>query len=76
MNEPTATWEDLPWTPEVENELLQYLKSRWHGTQDWIWFHERPQVDVQSISSEVGLDFSRPTIGLSLIHISEPTRPY
>jgi predicted nucleic acid-binding protein len=64
MNEPTSTWEDLPWTPEVESELLQYLKSRWHGTQDWIWFHERPQVEVESISREVGLDFSRPTIGM------------
>ncbi len=64
MNEPAATWEDLPWTPQVENELLQYLKSRWHGTQDWIWFHERPQVDVESISREVGVDFSRPTIGM------------
>lgn len=64
MNEPTATWEDLPWTPEIENELLQYLKSRWHGSQDWIWFHERPQVDVESISREVGVDFSRPTVGM------------
>ncbi|MDF3053136.1 MAG: capsule biosynthesis protein, partial [Geminicoccaceae bacterium] len=59
MNEPASTWEDLPWTPEVESELMQYLKSRWHGTQDWIWFHERPQVDVESISREVGVDFSR-----------------
>lgn len=64
MTEPTSTWEHLSWNPALEAELLEYLKSRWHGTEDWIWFHERPQVDVTAISREVGVDFSRPTIGM------------
>lgn len=64
MNEPPETWEDLPWTDQMERELLTYLKSRWHGAEDWIWFHERPEVDVAAISQELGLDFSKPTIGM------------
>ena len=64
MNEPTETWEELPWTAEMETELLDYLRSRWHGAEDWIWFHERPQVEVAAISREVGVDFSKPTIGM------------
>jgi predicted nucleic acid-binding protein len=64
MTEPVETWEDIPWTDEMERELLAYLKSRWHGAEDWIWFHERPQVDLEAISREVGVDFSRPTIGM------------
>jgi hypothetical protein len=64
MTEPIETWEDLPWTPAMESELLDYLKSRWHGAEDWIWFHERPQVELEAIAREVGVDFSKPTIGM------------
>jgi hypothetical protein len=48
----------------MEADIMEYLKSRWQGTEDWIWFHERPQVDVSAISAEVGVDFSKPCIGL------------
>jgi hypothetical protein len=64
MMEPTSAWDHLDWSPEMEGDILAYLKSRWQGTDDWIWFHERPQVDVGSIAAEVGVDFSRPCIGL------------
>lgn len=64
MTEPTETWDDMPWSPELESGLLQYLESRWYGTQDWIWFHDRPMADLERITREVGADFSRPCIGL------------
>lgn len=64
MSEPTTAWGQLEWSPEMEADILDYLKSRWQGTEDWIWFHERPQVDVDSIAAEVGVNFSRPCIGL------------
>lgn len=64
VSEPTAHWENVEWTPQLESETLAYLKSRWHGTQDWIWFHENPQVDVEVIARETGIDFSRSCIGL------------
>lgn len=64
MSEPVDTWENIPWTSDLENEITRYLKSRWFGTQDWIWFHERPQVDIDAIEREVGIDFSKPCVGM------------
>ena len=64
LSEPTSTWTGLPWTPELENEILAYLKSRWQGTQDWIWFHEKPQEDTDAMARELGIDFGRPCIGM------------
>lgn len=64
MTESVSQWEQLPWNQEIENQLLDYLKSRWHGTNDWIWFHERPQFDLSAIAQELSVDFSKPCIGL------------
>jgi hypothetical protein len=63
-SEPTATWEHLALTPELERELLEYLRSRWYGTRDWIWFHERPVADLGEIERRLGIDFTRPCIGM------------
>jgi len=64
MDEPTSTWEDLPWTPEMEREVMDYLKSRWQGTRDWIWFHEKPDEDAARFTRELGVDPDRPIIGM------------
>ncbi len=64
MSEPVAAWEKMAWTPEKEAELMDYLKSRWQGTKDWIWFHEKPEEDPAAIAKELGVDFSRPCIGM------------
>lgn len=64
MTEPTSEWEDMPWGPATEAVTLEYLKSRWQGTNDWIHFLYRPETDVHSIARELGIDFSRPTIGM------------
>lgn len=64
MEEPTAAWDQLDWTPELEQMTLDYLKSRWEGTQDWIWFHEKPQMNLEHISAELDLDLNKPIIGM------------
>jgi hypothetical protein len=64
MSEPASNWEDLPWDGGKERQVMDYLKSRWYGTQDWIWFHEHPQFDLSAIAQEIGVDFSKPCIGL------------
>lgn len=64
MNESTKNWEHIQWTPTIEQRLLAYLKSRWDGSEDWIWFHEHPAYDMSTISREVGVDFRKPSIGL------------
>ena len=64
MSEPVGDWESIQWSPGIESKLSEYLKSRWEGSQDWIWFHERPYFDLTEIANEIGIDFSKPCIGL------------
>jgi hypothetical protein len=64
MTEPTANWENMPWSEKNEQELLKYLKSRWQGTQDWIWFFENPTEELSDIIAELKIDQSHPCIGL------------
>lgn len=64
LEEPMANWEDIEWSSEMEEEVMEYLKSRWRGTRDWIWFHEKPVEELSAISAELGVDFSRPCVGL------------
>jgi len=64
MTEPVSKWENMPWNTRMETELMEYLKSRWRGTNDWIWFQETPDEDLKSIARQLGVDFSRPCIGL------------
>ncbi len=64
MDEPVSAWEDLPWSDTREAELMSYLRSRWHGSRDWITFNANPQDSKDAIARELGIDFSKPTIGL------------
>jgi hypothetical protein len=64
LEEPVTNWENLDWNGEKEEAIMDYLKSRWQGTRDWIWFHEKPQEELSSIAAELGVDFSRPCVGL------------
>lgn len=64
INEATTVWEDMPWSAEHEEVIMDYLKSRATGANDWIWFHEHPEANAQKISAEIGIDFAKPTIGL------------
>lgn len=64
LHEPTANWEHLSWDSGMEEEVMEYLKSRWYGSRDWIWFHEKPEEDLSMIASELGVDFNRPCIGM------------
>ncbi len=64
MTEATAAWEEMAWTQACEDEVMDYLKSRWYGARDWIWFHDKPESDLASISQEFGIDFNRPVISL------------
>lgn len=65
MTEPTAKWEDIPWNQERESRLMTYLKSRWKGSEDWIWFHNRkPQSEWPAIRAKLGIDPHKPCIGM------------
>lgn len=64
MDEPTASWEDMPWGPEQEATILGYLRERWSGTSDWILVQHDAEQDARRIADEMGIDFSVPTVGL------------
>lgn len=64
MTEPVATWEKMEWNRAVESELMDYLQSRRKGTRDWIWFHEKPEEDADSILKALGVDPLKPCVGL------------
>ncbi len=64
MDEPVSAWDEITWRPELEQATLDYLKSRWEGTQDWIWFHEKPEMNLEHITAELDLDLNKPIIGM------------
>lgn len=64
ISEPVHSWENMAWGEKKEKRLMDYLASRWRGTQDWIWFHEKPLFRVEDALRRLGVDFSKPCIGL------------
>ncbi|MEA3225821.1 MAG: capsule biosynthesis protein, partial [Planctomycetota bacterium] len=65
MTEPSEKWLDMPWNGQLESKLMEYLKSRWRGTEDWIWFHNsKPQFEFGTIAAELGIDPDKPCIGM------------
>lgn len=64
LAEPPDTWENIPWDQTKETEILDYLKSRWSGSRDWIWFHEKPDEEIEKIAQTMGLNLEQPIIGM------------
>jgi len=64
MNEPREHWENLQLTAEQDRELTHYLSSRRDGLFDWIVFHRPSAEGPQNLPAVLGLDPSKPVIGL------------
>lgn len=64
MDEPVSAWRQMRWGDQHERFIEDYLKSRWYGTNDWIWFHDRPTFDLKPFAALTGFDPMRPAIGL------------
>jgi hypothetical protein len=64
LSEPREHWEHLDLSASQERELMQYLASRREGMFDWIVFHRPTKQDPQEIARKIGLDPSKPAIGL------------
>jgi hypothetical protein len=64
LSEPSEHWEDLTLTAAQERELMHYLSSRREGLFDWIVFHRPTRQDPQQIARQLGLDPSKPIIGV------------
>jgi hypothetical protein len=64
MNEPRSHWEDNELTPAQDDELMKYLKTRRDGLFDWIVFHRPTTQNADAIATKLGVDRSKPVIGL------------
>jgi hypothetical protein len=64
LDESREHWESLELSPVQERELMQYLGSRRDGMFDWIVFHRPSSRNAGEIAKQIGLDPSRPAIGL------------
>jgi hypothetical protein len=64
MTEPRAHWESLVLSETQERELMQYLASRREGLFDWIVFNRARKDEPQDLAASIGLDPSKPVIGL------------
>jgi hypothetical protein len=64
MSEPVSAWEGMTWDQTRESMLTHYLSQRQNGTEDWIWFNENPQPEVDGALQAMGVRSSVATIGL------------
>jgi hypothetical protein len=64
MSEPLSQWENNGLSPAQEQDLMQYLASRREGMFDWIVFHRPTTLNAKDIAAKIGLDRTRPVIGL------------
>jgi hypothetical protein len=64
MTEPREVWQDVELSAPQERELMKYLESRREGLFDWIVFHRPTRQDPAEIAKRIGIDPSRPVIGL------------
>jgi len=64
ISENVAQWENFDLSKERKSKILDYLESRKTGANDWIWFHDTPQENIEKIKTELGCRLDRPAIGL------------
>ncbi|MBI4699331.1 MAG: capsule biosynthesis protein [Nitrospirae bacterium] len=65
MDEPVDKWINIVWDKRLESNLVNYLKSRWTGKEDWIWFSDASaESDPAKIIKILGIDKSKPSVGL------------
>jgi hypothetical protein len=64
MTEPSEQWERAELSATQDRELTKYLSSRREGLFDWIVFHRPRRQDAADAARRIGLDGSKPVIGL------------
>lgn len=64
LSEPTSIWKGISWTADIEAKTMEYLCSRRDGSSDWIWFHDKPENDAELLIKNLGIDPTKPCIGL------------
>ena len=64
LDEPMDRWENLEWNPNLDKIVKDYVASRSHG-HGWIYYgHDNPERRLEVVGARLGLDFSKPVIGM------------
>jgi hypothetical protein len=64
--ENNSNWENIKFTPKIDNLITTYLQSRKTGVNDWIHFYkDKPDFNVKNYFDKINLDINKPTIGLA-----------
>jgi hypothetical protein len=64
LEEPVELWKNMAFNDNHDEKISRYLKSRWGGSQDWIYFHETPDDSDELLVRETGIDLKKPIVGL------------
>lgn len=64
LDEPTSLWENMPWSETHNKVILDYLRSRWEGSNDWIKYFDEPETDTASILEALRVDPTKPCISM------------
>ena len=64
ISENVSRWENFDLDNYQRDKIQNYLHSRKSGSNDWIWFHDTPEENIEKIKDELGCKLDRPSIGL------------
>lgn len=61
LSEPSTLWNAAEWDDDRRQATLNYLDSRRHGQDDWVYFHgEKPRFNLEAHAQPLGLDLAQP----------------
>ena len=64
ISENVSRWENFDLDNYQKERIQNYLYSRKSGSNDWIWFHDTPEENIEKIKDELGCKLDKPSIGL------------
>lgn len=62
MNESNLNWEGINWNSKLDKKIVDYLNSRWYGTNDWIHFHKNTIFDKKIFFKNLNFDTNKPYV--------------
>lgn len=64
VDESPNQWIEMNWSEREHQQIIAYLDSRRTGSNDWISFQPESELEIGKFLLDIGLDCSRPIIGL------------
>ncbi len=64
IKEPTKDWENINLSKEIDKKIMDYLKSRSLGTNDWTYYFDKPNFEIKKTFEELGINLNKPIVGM------------